>query len=281
MISPALTITSLQNPHVKHVVKLRDRRPRDQFDQFIIEGYRGVRRACDCGYPLLELIVCPELFKGENEAQLIADCQAAGATLLQVPPHVFAKMAYRDSPEGLLAIAPQRHRRLADLPTPARPPAYVVAEGIEKPGNLGTMLRSADAVGLDAVILCDPGTDLFNPNVVRASTGALFSVPVAESTPADTLAWLQAHHCRVLAATPHADTLYTQVDLTGPVALAVGAEQYGLSNFWMDAAELQVRIPMMAMADSLNVATATTILLYEILRQRLQAGLIADPGPSH
>lgn len=275
---PPLQITSLQNPRIKHVVKLRDRRPRETAGQFIIEGYRGISRACDQSFALTELYISPELFKGLNEDALIARCIAAGARLIQVPPHVFGKMAYRDKPEGLLAVAPQKRLTLADLPAPHANSLYIIAEGIEKPGNLGTMLRSADATGVDAILLCDKRTDLFNPNVVRASTGALFSVAVAEDEPAAIADWLESAGCRILAATPHATDRYDQVDLSGPVAIAVGAEQYGLTDFWLKRATVRARIPMMGMADSLNVATATTILLYEALRQRLAARLCADPG---
>lgn len=273
MSSLPLEITSLQNPRVKQVVKLRDRHARERSGQFIIEGYRAILRAHGQGYPLTELFICPALFKGDNEDALIDQCVGAGTQLFQVPEHVFGKMAYRDRPEGLLAVAPQIHRSLDDLAADrfASNPLYIVAEGIEKPGNLGTMLRSADATAVSAIILCDKCTDLFNPNVVRASTGSLFSVPVAEASPERTLAWLKARDCLVVAATPHAENLYSAVDLTGPVCIAVGAEQYGLTDFWMNHADMQVKIPMMGMADSLNVATATTILLYEVLRQRMIA----------
>lgn len=270
-----LTVTSLQNPRVKQIVKLRDRRPRDRSGEYLIEGYRCVLRACERCVPMEELYVCREFFQGGNEDGLIARCLASGMRLIEVPPHVFVKMAYRDRPEGLLAVARQHRLQLADLPPPAGADLYIVAEGIEKPGNLGTMLRSADATGVDAILLCDKRTDLFNPNVVRASTGALFSVPVAEAEAEEIASWLARRGCSLLAASPHAKRRYDQVDLTGPVAVAVGAEQYGLTDFWLERADLHIRIPMMGMADSLNVATATTIILYEVVRQRLAA-----EGPS-
>ena len=144
----------------------------------------------------------------------------------------------------------------------------VVAEAIEKPGNLGTILRSSDAVGLDALIVCDACTDIFNPNVVRASVGTLFTVPIVETTGVKALQWLKEHNVSILAATPAAKLEFTQVDMRGPLAIAVGTEQLGLSDLWMREADLQVRIPMCGVADSLNVAMATTLLLYEALRQR-------------
>jgi len=272
-----MLLTSPQNPRIKFLVKLRDRRPRDREGKFLIEGYRGVRRALDSGWVLEELYVCPELFQGTNEAALIAACAEAGARVFETTAPVFRKIAYRDRPEGLLALAPQKRTALEELPAPDQSPLYLVAEGIEKPGNLGTMLRSADATGVDALLLADACTDLFNPNVVRASTGSLFHVPIAEASSADTLAWLRARGVRTLAATPHADPLYTEVDMTGPLAIVVGAEQYGLTQPWIDGADLAVRIPMLGQADSLNVSTATALLLYEAIRQRLPKGLTPTP----
>jgi TrmH family RNA methyltransferase len=154
----------------------------------------------------------------------------------------------------------------------------IVTEAIEKPGNLGTVLRTADAAGAAAVIVCDRTTDVHNPNVVRASTGALFTVPVAEATSEEALAFLKKRGFRILAATPHAEKLHSEVDLTGGVAIALGAEQYGLTAKWMDGADLRVRIPMLGVADSLNVSSAATILAYEAVRQRIASGKVAVPG---
>ena len=260
-------IASLQNPRVKEVVKLRNRGDRDAAGLLLIEGYREVKRALDNNWPLTVLFHCAELFLGEQEPPLLERAVAAGAELVGCTVPVFRKMAYRDRPEGLLALAPQVHRTLADLQLPERP-LIVIAEAIEKPGNLGTILRSADAAGVHAVIVCDRCTDINNPNVVRASLGTLFSVPVAEASSADALAWLRARGIRVLAASPHAEREYTDVDLAGGVAIVVGTEQYGLSSFWMQHADLQAKIPMLGQIDSLNVASAATILLYEAVRQR-------------
>ena len=175
--------------------------------------------------------------------------------------------AYRDRPEGLLAITKMRRHTLADLPY--RPDGlYLVAETIEKPGNLGSMLRSADAVGATGMIVCGHGTDIYNPNVIRASTGALFSMPLAEAENEEVYNWLREHHIRILAATPHTDQRYTDTDMTCGVAIVVGAEQTGLTDFWLTRADLPVVIPMLGKIDSLNVAAATTILLYEAVRQR-------------
>jgi len=260
-------IASLQNPRVKEVVKLRNRRDRDAAGLLLIEGYRELQRALDNRWPLTAVFHCAELFLGDQEPALLARAAAAGAELVATTAPVFRKLAYRDRPEGLLALAPQVRRTLADLRLPARP-LVVVAVAIEKPGNLGTILRSADAAGAHAVIVCDRCTDINNPNVVRASLGTLFSVPVAEAASADALAWLRAQGLRVLAASPHAAQEYTDADLTGGTAVVVGTEQYGLNSFWLQQADLQVKIPMLGQIDSLNVAAATTILLYEAVRQR-------------
>jgi RNA methyltransferase, TrmH family len=266
-MTQATAISSLQNPRIKNVVKLRDLHHRDAQRLMIVEGYRPIRRALDNGYPLAELYVCPELFLGSNEAALIAEVVAQGATLFELTRPVFEKIAYRDRPEGLLAVAPQRRRRLADL-APVANGLYLVAEAIEKPGNLGTMLRSADAAGVTALILCDGCTDLFNPNVVAASIGTLFTVPVAEATTDECLAWCRQHGIQILAATPHTDKVYFDIDMRQGVAIVVGTEQYGLSDRWMKECDLQVVIPMHGQADSLNVAASTTLLLYEAVRQR-------------
>ncbi len=264
-------ILSLQNPKVKLVVKLRDRRDRDLMDLYLIEGYRELLRAQQGDAAIESLFICPELFLGDNESHLIEQIGKRGAAIFACSAAVFRKLSYRDRPDGLLAIAKQQHKSLADLEkllSGNTNPFLVVAEAIEKPGNLGTILRSSDAVGLDALLVCDRCTDIFNPNVVRASVGTLFTVPVIEGTSPDTLAWLRQRGIKVLAATPQATTPYTAIDLTGPIAIAVGTEQLGLSDLWMDGADLQVSIPMRGVADSLNVATATTLLLYEVLRQR-------------
>lgn len=265
-------ITSLTNPKVKHVVKLRQRSHRDEAGQMLVEGYRECRRALDNGYTPQMLFFCEELYlKNLNEPEIVRQCQELGAELYPCAAPVFGKMAYRERPEGLLMVGPHLSRTLASLALPDNA-LIVVAETIEKPGNLGTILRSADAAGVHAVIVCDRCTDIHNPNVVRASTGTLFSVPVVEADSDAALAFLRARGFSILAATPHTDTPHTAVTLTGNTAIVVGAEQYGLTEKWMAAADLRVRIPMFGIADSLNVASATTILLFEAVRQRIASG---------
>jgi len=266
-VVPKERISSLQNPRVKQLVRLRERRERDDAGLFLIEGYREVRRALEKTVRLQELYFCPAWFLGENEPAVIAQAAAAGAQLFELTKEAFAKCSYRDRPDGLLAVAPQWRRGLADLAL--RPqPFLLVVESIEKPGNLGTILRSADAAGVDAVIVCDAVTDIFNPNVVRSSTGVLFSVPVVVAESAAVHAWLVERGIRIVATTPDTPRLYTQIDLRGPLAIVMGSEQYGLSEFWLKNSHALVRIPMAGQADSLNVAMATIITLFEAVRQR-------------
>lgn len=271
MFDDSTLLTSLQNPRIKQVVALRDRRDRDETGLFVIEGYRELLRAAEMGHPVQALYVCPELFLGVNEQALIQRLLARGGQMFNCTKAVFQKISYRDRPDGLIAVAPQQHRSIADLDRMVQfdpPPFFVIAEAIEKPGNLGTILRSSDAVGLSGLIVCDRCTDIHNPNVVRASVGTLFTVPVIEASNEETLEWLRKKSVLILAATPSASKQYTQVDMTQSLAIAVGTEQLGLSDFWMDQADIQVKIPMCGVADSLNVAMATTLLMYEALRQR-------------
>lgn len=268
-------LTSTQNPLVKQVLHLRDRHERDKTGLFLIEGYREILRAADAGWKFESLFTCSELFLGSNEPALIQRLASRGIPIITTSEKVFQKISYRDRPDGLLAIAPQKKMTLKDLPTQKQEeklPFYVVAEAIEKPGNLGTILRSSDAVGVSGLIVCDRCTDIYNPNVVRASVGTLFTVPTVEADGEETLRWLKEQGVAILAATPQAKHEFTQVDLVRPLAIAVGTEQLGLSERWMQQADLQVRIPMNGVADSLNVAMAATLLMYEVYRQRQVSG---------
>jgi RNA methyltransferase, TrmH family len=264
-------ITSLQNPKIKKAIKLTDRGMRNETGLFLIEGYRELKRASDAGVIVQTLFICPSFFLGSNEKDLIAAIRASGAEIIHCSTSVFEKLSYRDRPDGLVAVALQMKRNLRDLISRVatkKDPFFIVAEAIEKPGNLGTILRSADAAGVDGVIVCDRCTDIYNPNVVRASVGTLFTIPVVEAASAEVILWLQSRKVKIVAATPSAKEEFTQADLTGGIAIAVGTEQLGLSEHWMQTADIRVRIPMYGVADSLNVATATTLLLYEVTRQR-------------
>jgi TrmH family RNA methyltransferase len=264
---PAEPITSTANPRLKGLVRLRDRRERDRSGLFLIEGYRELRRALDGGISLAEVWCCPDLYLGQNEAALVEAARRRGAEIVGVAEAPFRKASYRDRPEGLLAVAPQFPTGLDRLDLGAAP-LLLVVESIEKPGNLGTMMRTAEAAGAAALIVCDPTTDPFNPNVVRASLGTIFSLPLAVADTPMTIAWLRDRGIRTVATTPAAVKPHWEADLAGAVALVVGSEQYGLSAAWLREATEQVLIPMPGTVDSLNAAMAAGIVLFEAVRQR-------------
>ncbi|MCB1181611.1 MAG: RNA methyltransferase [Chlamydiia bacterium] len=263
-----MMITSVQNPKFKQAFRLFKRKERDMHQRFLIEGYRELLRAHEGGWEVETLYYCPDLFLGTNEFLLIKNIQKKGASTFEMCKKVFTRLSYRDRPDGLIGIGKYTFRSLNQLLRKGVSPFLVVTEAIEKPGNLGTIFRSADAAGATGVIVCDKCTDPYNPNVVRASVGTLFTVPLAEAGGSETLDWLQAHKIPLIATTPGADLEYFDTDLTGPIAIAVGTEQLGLTDKWLTRADKKVKIPMSGRADSLNVATATTLLLYEVVRQR-------------
>jgi TrmH family RNA methyltransferase len=262
-----MIITSLQNNGVKLARSLRKRKVRDETGLSLLEGYRAVYRGFECGIEFSECYYAPKLFLGKNEPELLKKLESNKVKIIETTPDVLAKIAYRDRPEGILAIAKTRTHKLTELPI-KKNGLYIVAESIEKPGNLGSILRSADAVGCDGVIVCQKRTDIYNPNVITASTGALFSTNLAEANGEEALKWLKENSLTILAATPEAQTIYSESNLTGGIALVVGAEQYGLTDFWKKNADFNVKIPMLGYIDSLNVATAATVILYEAARQR-------------
>jgi TrmH family RNA methyltransferase len=262
-----MRITSLQNLHIKNCVKLHERKERDRQQKMLVEGYRAILQALQNGYPLDELYCCPGLFFGENEETVLLLAQRAGVRLIEVDEKPFRKMATRPRPDGLLALAPQVRYVLDDYqPGPAS--FLLVAESIEKPANLGAIIRSAAGAGADALIVCDPRTDVFNPDVVLASVSSFFLIPILTATSRQAIQWCKANNVVTLAASPCAETLYTEVDMNQPVAIAVGNEQYGLSDTWMQHADLCIKLPMRGQVDSLNVAVAAALLLYEVVRQR-------------
>lgn len=225
----------------------------------LVEGYDELTLALDAGLRPETILTAPEL-----ASRSIGNPQAETLTVTRA---VFEKMSYRENPDGWMGIFPIPKTSLEDLKTNDCP-FVIIAESVEKPGNLGAILRTADAAKVDAVIVCDPRVDLWNPNVIRASRGAVFTVPAVEADSKNALAWLRSGRMRVLAATPSAETIYTDVDLREPVALAVGTEDQGLTEFWMEQCDIQVRIPMLGRVNSLNVSIATALITYEAVRQR-------------
>jgi TrmH family RNA methyltransferase len=255
-----LDITSLKNPRVKQIVKLRDDKKQRQRDGLmLVEGYDEITLALDAGHMPLAILRAPEL----NRRQL----KDTGAETLTVSPAVFEKMSQRENSDGWLAIFPIPRVSLDDLKL-GPSPLIIVAEAIEKPGNLGAILRTADAARVDAVLVCDPRVDAYGPNVVRASRGTVFTVPVVETKSTQALEYLQDRGIHILAATPSADVEYTHFDLRVPLAVAVGTEDQGLSNLWMNRADRRVKIPMLGKVNSLNVSIATALIVYEVVRQR-------------
>lgn len=261
------TITSPANPRVKALVRLRDRRDREQEGRFLVEEPLVIARAQAAGCPFLEIWACPELLNAEGRA-LYDAIRTGGVPAVETPPVVMHKLAYRERSAGLLAVAARRPHGLADLTLPAGAPALIVVlEEVEKPGNLGAVLRIADGVGAHAVLVAG-GADLDNPNVLRASRGAFFTVPVATAPRPEIVDWLHAKGVTMLAADPRGADLWDASDLTGPVALVLGAEHDGLSPALRATCDGTVSIPMHGTGDSLNVATAAAVLLYEAARQR-------------
>lgn len=264
---PSPTLASPSNPRIKSVARLRDRRERDASGLTLVDGAREVRRALEAGVEVVEAFVCEPLLAGEDARvalDLLADRRVPVTGTTEA---AFAKIAFGDRAEGLLAVVRAPTLRLDDLNLPPEP-LVVVVEGVEKPGNLGAILRSADGVGADAVIAASPRTDLANPNVIRASAGTYFAVPLAAAPTVEVIAWLRERNVRVVAARVEAERAYDEADLTGPLAIVLGSEAEGLTEAWQAADIEAVRLPMHGIADSLNVSVAAAVLLYEARRQR-------------
>ncbi len=272
----SMLISSLNNPQIKQVAKLEKRSERERARLLPVEGTREVSRALAAGHVPVAGYICPDLAGGDELRPVLRhleQLQRAGRTrLYTVTPDVYAKLAVRESSGGVLLVIPYLQTSLEALSLPLAP-FLAVVENAEKPGNLGAILRTADAAGVDGLIACHSpgqaaGTDVHNPNTVRASLGTIFSVPLAEATSEQAIAWLHSCGIRIAAATPEGATLYTDSDLCGPLAIVLGSEAHGLTRPWLDAADARIFIPMGGQADSLNLAASAAILLYEAVRQR-------------
>lgn len=262
-------LTSHRNPRFRSALALRDARDRKQRRQILIDGGREIDRAAAAGVRFFEAWIAPSRVEaaGSLAREALDSARRAGAEIVEASADLIARLSYGDRDDGIVVVAEMPSARLADLSLPADPLIGVV-EGVEKPGNLGAILRSADGAGVDALIVADPGTDPFNPNVIRASLGTVFSVPVAVTSSGEVLAWLIDEGIRIVAARVEGSVDYTDVDLTGAVAIALGSEARGLSDAWAELATAAVRVPMLGIADSLNVSAAAAVLFYEALRQR-------------
>ncbi len=264
-------ITSFSNPKIKELVKLRDRRERLKVGVSVIDGIREVKAAIDAGVLIKEAFVCPTLYQGQAqgdvESGILKDLKAQNVEVFEVTKDIFSKICFGDRAEGVLALGCPQLRMLADLKVKSIP-LFMLVERVEKPGNLGAILRTVDAVGIDALLVSDQAVDVFNPNVIRASLGTVFSVAVIVETPEKILEFFKSKKVKVVAATPAAKKVYTAVDFCGGIAIAVGSEKDGLSDFWLNAADEKVVIPMKGKADSLNTSVSAALIAYEALRQR-------------
>lgn len=265
-----LSITSPDNPRIKDLIRLKQRRYRDRKELFLVEGAKEIAMALDAGVRLEGLYFCKDFFR-QDEDNVLEVASGKGVRLYSLTLNLFDKVSYREGPDGLLAVAVSFKATLGDIKL-KNIPILVVVEALEKPGNLGAILRCADAVGAQAMIVCDPVTDIFNPNVVRASRGTLFSVPVINTSTEETIRWLKDRGIKIMATTPRKGTDYVEVDYCQPCAIVVGSEHPGLSRNWIEQADFRVRIPMLGKANSLNVATAAAVIFYEALRQRRYKG---------
>ncbi len=258
-------ITSTSNERVKALARLRKRSERDATGRFVVEGERELRAAHSAGVTIELVVVCPAVASPAGVA-LADTIEASGVERLDLGEAAFSRISYREHPDGILGVGATHHQALGALEL-GDEPLVLVVQGVEKPGNIGAMLRSADAAGADAVVVADPGTDLVNPNVIRASQGAVFTVPVATATTEDVIEWAAANDLALVAGSGDAAETLWDADLGDGVAIVVGAEAAGLDRRWRERARL-VRIPMEGKADSLNVSVAAALLLFEAVRQR-------------
>lgn len=265
----ALFISSTQNARVKRLVTLQQKSvARKAENVFVVEGRRELAHCIDAGFLLDELYICPEL-TGDNEKWLKSVCGRVGEeNVFHVSPSVYDRIAYRGTSEGVVATVKSRHLQLEDLSLQDNP-LLIVLESVEKPGNLGAVLRSADAAKADAVIVCDPLTDLFNPNLIRSSIGAIFTVPTVACTSEECIAFLKRKGINILTAQLQDSHLYYDTPMEGPTAIVMGTEATGLTSQWRKAATSHIRIPMLGRLDSLNVSVSAAILLFEAVRQRM------------
>ena len=280
------SITSAQNPKIKNLLLLQEKsKARREQGLFVVEGRRELEHCLEAGFQVRTLFICPELAGNEalsgafarigsrSDAEERASFPAQPLSpameplIIEIPESLYRKVAYRESTEGIIAEVECKERRLEDLELSERP-LVMVLESVEKPGNLGAVLRSADAARADAVIVCDPLTDLYNPNLIRASLGGIFTVPTVAASSEETISWLKALGIRILTAQLQDSSWYYDIDMTVGTALVMGTESTGLTDIWRRAADAHIRIPMLGRLDSLNVSVSAAILLFEAVRQR-------------
>lgn len=252
-------ITSKTNSKIKNLVRLQKASERREQNRILIEGRREIERAQACGFQIEQLYVCEPLLRTPYSINAIA--------VETVSEEVFDKIAYREGSDGLLALAIPKYNSLNDF-KPSKNPLIIVLETVEKPGNLGAVMRTADAAGVDAVIVADPATDLYNPNAIRASIGCIFSVPVYACSTRECIKWLKQNEITIYCTYLNASIDYLDADFSKPSAIVMGTEATGISEAWVEAADQNIIIPMNGIADSLNVSVTTAIVTFEALRQR-------------
>lgn len=253
-------ITSKTNPKIKNVVRLQKASERREQNRIIIEGEREIERSIACGFVSDILFVCPTLLR--HEVRLKANC------IEEVSEEVFEKIAYREGSDGLLSVSVPKYSKLEDFKPDKPNPLILVLQTVEKPGNLGAIMRTADAAGVDAVIVADPQTDIFNPNAIRASIGCMFSVPVFTCDSSTCIKWLKDNNIKIYCTYLKASIDYLEADFRGPSAIVMGTEATGISDLWVNAADQNIIIEMKGIADSLNVSVSTAIVTFEAVRQR-------------
>jgi TrmH family RNA methyltransferase len=263
-------ISSRQNPRFKAALALRDSRDRHAQRRLLVDGAREIGRALDAGLTVSEAWVAPGRLRSGPAQALLPRLRAAGVEIVETTPELLGRLAYGERDDGIVIVASEPPTGLEQLDLPERP-LIAVVEGIEKPGTLGALLRSADGAGVDAVIAADPVSDTWNPNAIRASLGTIFSLPLAVCTSAEALAFLRRRAITIVTARVDAAADYDAVDLSGPVAIVIGAEVSGLGAAWSGEGVTAVRIPMLGLADSLNVSASAAVLFYEARRQRRAA----------
>ena len=259
-------ITSAQNPRIKNFIHLQKAKERKEQNVFVLEGSKEYAQAIRHNYQFVAVFVCPDLISEVYFKALSAGINH-DAEVYPVSKEVFDKIAYREGSGGIIALARPNSHSLENLNLKAIP-LFLILESVEKPGNLGAILRTADAAGIDAVIVCDPQTDIYNPNVVRSSIGCLFSVPLAVCNSNEAIAWLKSNHIAIYCTYLKAAVSYTDVDFTKPSAIVMGTESEGITDKWVAAADQNIIIPMQGSADSMNVSTATAVVVFEACRQR-------------
>lgn len=262
-----MDITSAQNPKIKKLLNLQQKSAERRKEHlFVVEGVREFLHCVGVGYEADTLFYCPAILDQHPDAQQVYELTQRVRSF-SVTEEVYAKIAYRESTEGLVAEMKVQEKTLQDLQLPENP-LIMVLESVEKPGNLGAILRSGDASGVDAVVVCDPKTDLFNPNLIRSSIGAIFTVPCVACSSEECIAFLKQKGIRILTAQLQDSRLYYDTDMRQGTAIVMGTEATGLTNIWREAADAHIRIPMLGRLDSLNVSVSAAILLYEAVRQR-------------